>query len=255
VLELRARLEQPFSAADAQLLQPFVAAATIAIVNARLYEQARLSATLAERNRLGRELHDTIAQGLTAVSMQLTAAQRGFERDPLRAHARVERAATLTRETLEQVRRSVWMLAEPVIEGEALSAALDELTVRFAERTGLHASYRHDGPPPALGHTAATQALRIVQEALHNVEKHAQASQVQVRSRCDEATLRITIEDDGHGFDPATLPAPGSASATNGGGFGLLSLRERARLAGGTVTIESAPGLGSSVIVTLSAER
>lgn len=254
-LELCAGLEQPFTATDAQVLQPFVDAATIAIVNARLYEQVRLAATLAERNRLGRELHDTIAQGLTAVSMQLAAAQRGFERDPARAHARLDRAAALTRETLEQVRRSVWMLAEPVIEGAALSAALDELTTRFVQRTGVAADYEHRGPPPALSHTAATQVLRIVQEALHNIEKHAHASRVQVRSCCDDAMFQVVVCDDGAGFDPAALPVPNSGGHDHRSGFGLLSLRERARLAGATLQIQSAPGAGTSILVTLSAER
>lgn len=255
VLELRAAAQQPFSAGEARLLQPFVDAATIALANARLYEQVRLAATLAERNRLGRELHDTIAQGLTAVSMQLAAAQRGFERDPARAHARLERAASLTRETLEQVRRSVWTLSEPVIEGETLSAALEDLATRFVQRTGLVTSYHHAGPAPALSHTAATQVLRIVQEALHNVEKHAGATEVQISSCCTETALQVVVQDNGIGFDLAALPAPGSNVQADRGGFGLLSLRERARLTGGTLEIETAPGAGTAVRVTLSTER
>ncbi|MEO7909967.1 MAG: histidine kinase, partial [Roseiflexaceae bacterium] len=91
-LELHDSPQGPFTNEDARLLQPFANAAAVAIENARLYEQARLSATLSERNRLARELHDTIAQGLTAVTMQLEAAQRGFERDPARARTRIARA-------------------------------------------------------------------------------------------------------------------------------------------------------------------
>ncbi len=236
-----------FSAEDAALLQPFADAAALAIENARLYEQARISATLSERNRLARELHDTIAQGLTAVTMQLEAAQRSFERDPSRARARIGRAHELARESLEDVRRSVWTLAAPLIDGQALSDALDELTQRFAARTGVAASYRHAGPPPDLGHAAATQVLRIVQEALQNVEKHAQACVVAVGSEMSAGGLRVWVHDDGVGFGPEVAPGDGTA----GNGFGLLSLRERARLAGGALQVASELGAGTRVVVTI----
>jgi signal transduction histidine kinase len=135
-LELHGAPDGAFCDEDARLLQPFADAAAVAIENARLYEQAHLSATLTERNRLARELHDTIAQGLTAVTMQLEAAQRSFDRDPVRTRARLGRAHELAREALEDVRRSVWTLAAPLVNGYALSEALGELTRRFAERTG-----------------------------------------------------------------------------------------------------------------------
>ncbi|HJZ49858.1 MAG TPA: GAF domain-containing sensor histidine kinase, partial [Roseiflexaceae bacterium] len=245
-LELNQSSVGPFTGEDARLLQPFADAAAVAIENARLYEQSRISATLSERNRLARELHDTIAQGLTAVTMQLEAAQRGFERDPARARARIARAHELARESLEDVRRSVWTLAAPLIDGRALSGALEDLTGRFAARTGLPTAYAHSGLPPQLGHAAATQVLRIVQEALQNVEKHAQASAVDVGSETDDGELRVWVRDDGVGFAPEAVPASGA-----GNGFGLLSLRERARLAGGTLQVESAPGAGTLVAITI----
>ena len=251
-LELRGSPAAPFDDEDARLLQPFADAAAVAIENARLYEQARFSATLTERNRLARELHDTIAQGLTAVTMQLEAAQRSFERDPARARARLGRAHELAREALEDVRRSVWTLAAPLVDGQALSQALDELTQRFAERTGLEASYRHSGPAPALGHAAATQVLRIVQEALQNVEKHAQATQVWVESALAANELQVEVRDDGIGFEPGAPrhgDADGDADASNG--FGLISLRERARLSGGTLQVESAPGAGTRIALII----
>lgn len=245
-LELDGSPVGPFTSDDARLLQPFADVAAVAIENARLYEQSRLSATLTERNRLARELHDTIAQGLTAVTMQLEAAQRGFERDPARARTRIARAHELARETLEDVRRSVWTLAAPLIDGRALGGALEDLTERFAARTGLPASYQHSGPPPALDHAAATQVLRIVQEALQNVEKHARARQVDVGSEVVGGELRVWVRDDGVGFAPEAPPA-----AANGSGFGLLSLRERARLSGGTLQVASAPGAGTRIAVTI----
>ncbi|HEY0606994.1 MAG TPA: GAF domain-containing sensor histidine kinase [Herpetosiphonaceae bacterium] len=237
------------SESDAQRLQPFADAAAVAIENARLYEQSRLSATLAERNRLARELHDTIAQGLTAVTMQLEAAQRSFDRDQSRTRARLTRAYDLSRETLEDVRRSVWTLAEPLVDGATLDAALDDLARRFESRTGIAARYRHDGPPLKLDHAAATQILRIVQEALQNVEKHARASEVVIGVETDAEAQRIWVRDNGSGFALDAAPTNGVAS----NGFGLIGLRERARLLGGALTIESAPGAGTRIAVTLPA--
>lgn len=239
------------SAADAQRLQPFADAAAVAIENARLYEQSRLSATLAERNRLARELHDTIAQGLTAVTMQLEAAQRSFDRDQDRTRARLTRAYELSRETLEDVRRSVWTLAEPLVDGATLDAALDDLARRFESRTGIAARYQHDGPPLNLDHAAATQILRIVQEALQNVEKHAQATKVVIGVEADADAQRLWVRDNGSGFAPEAAPVGGVAS----NGFGLIGLRERARLLGGTLTVESAPGAGTRIAVTLPAHN
>jgi signal transduction histidine kinase len=206
------------------------------------------AATLAERNRIARELHDTIAQGLTATAMQIEAAQRAFERDPERARARLARGHELARETLADVRRSVWALAAPEILGDDLGAALADQARRFAARTGLQADYAHSGPPLSLPGERAVQVLRIVQEALQNVEKHAAAAGVQVRSCRDAAGTRVWVCDNGRGFDPAAPPA-----SPAGGGFGLVSLRERARLAGGALEVSSLPGGGARVSVHLPA--
>ena len=190
----------------------------------------------------------TIAQGLTAVTMQLEAAQRGFERDPNRARVRVTRAHELARDALADVRRSVWILAAPLVDGNALSVAMEDLTTRFAARTGLEAAYAHSGPPIELDHAVATQVLRIVQEALLNLEKHARAKAVQVGSTTSDGELRVWVRDDGVGFD-AGAPHPISGPSSNG--FGLLSLHERARLAGGTLHVESTPGEGTLVALTI----
>jgi signal transduction histidine kinase len=234
------------SDADIRTLQPFADAAAVAIENARLYDQARITATLAERNRLARELHDTIAQGLTAVTMHLEAASRNVERDPPRARARLERAQQLARATLEDVRRSVWSLAAPV-DVPDLTEALEDLTRRHAARTGQSTSFSHTGAPPKLDPTAAEQALRIVQEALRNVEKHSRATDVRVSTEVDADAVRIWVRDNGVGFDAS------SAGRSNGGGFGLISLAERARLANGQLMIESEPGAGTCITLTVSA--
>lgn len=246
VLELMRGMDGPFTDEDARLLRPFADAAAVAIENARLYEQARLLATLAERNRLARELHDTIAQGLTAVNMQLEAAQRSFDRDSERARTRLARASELTKATLEDVRRSVWTLAAPLIDGHALSESLADLVQRFEQRTAIAAHYEHTGAAPTLGHAQATQVLRIVQEALQNVEKHARATVVSVQSEAMSDALQIRVRDNGVGFDPASPPG-----GAGGSGFGLISLGERARLSGGMIDVRSVPGAGTCVTLTI----
>ncbi len=241
VLELSDRDGVSFLPADGQALQPFADAAAMALENARLYAQARESATLVERNRLARELHDTIAQGLTAVNLQLEAAQRSFERDPGRARTRVVRAAELVRATLNDVRLSVWTLASPLVDAATLPAALYETTQRFAGRTGIAVACDHTGATPEISQAAATQVLRIVQEALHNIEKHAGATEVLVRSETTAGELRVSVVDNGQGFDPT------SPTTSTSGGFGLVSQRERARLVGGYFSLSSAPGAGTRV--------
>lgn len=227
------------------------AMAALAAENARLAAENAVAATLAERNRIARELHDTIAQGLTATAMQLEAAERAFARDPARSRARLARAHELARETLAEVRRSVWALAAPEVEGPALGAALAALAERFGERTGVAAAYSHEGPPLDLGSERAAQLLRIAQEALQNVERHAAARRVELGTRRGpDGAVALWVRDDGRGFDPAAPQA-----RADGGGFGLHSLRERARLAGAELLIDSAPGAGTTVAVSIPPER
>lgn len=244
VLELYQPTGNAFSSTDIGRLQPFADAAALAIENALLYERAHLSAILAERNRLARELHDTIAQGLTAVTMHLEAAQRSFERDPGRTRQRLSRAHELARSTLDDVRRSVWMLAAPLVDSASLDTALDQLTHDVSARTGLSVTYQTQGTLPPLDHAVTTQLVRIAQEALHNVEKHARAATVAVELASTTEGVRLTIRDDGVGFVP---DAAIERRAARSNGFGLHSLRERARIAGGTIHIDSAPGQGASI--------
>lgn len=243
VIEFGERPDAPFDARDMRLIEPFAAAAAVAIENARLYARAQEIATLAERNRLARELHDTIAQELTATTMQLEAAQRAFDRDPARARQRLARAHDLARAALANVRRSVWALAEPLVDGAGLPAALAEQARQLALRSGIAAECRHSGPPPPLDAVAATHVARIVQEALHNIEKHARASQVSVVSCTSDDYFQVAVRDNGVGF----VPDAGNAVA----GYGLSGMHERARLAQGSLQITSAPGAGTMIALVV----
>lgn len=221
--------------------------AALAAENERLAAEAAQTATLAERNRIARELHDTIAQGLTALAMQLDAAQRAFERDPERARARLARAHELARETLGDVRRSVWILAAPLAAEDDLGQALADLARRFEQRTGIATSYRPGDRPLALSTEQNSQILRVVQEALQNIEKHARAQHVAIEVQIDAQSVTVAVADDGVGFSPEQV-----APRDDGTGFGLISLRERARLAGAELRLASAPGQGTRVEVTLA---
>jgi signal transduction histidine kinase len=230
-------------------LEPFTAAAVVALTNARLYEQAHVSATLAERNRVARELHDTIAQSLTALRLQLEAATRAWSTHPERAYQRLQRAHELSQSTLDDVRRSVWDLGSSLVDGHALTEALTQQLTAFGARTTLHVSYTHNGPSPEFDHGTATQLVRIVGEALANIEKHAQATTVHATSVATPQSFTLTIIDNGVGFDP-TQVAP-----TDQSGFGLTSLQERARLVGGTLQVSSALNVGTTITVALPVQQ
>lgn len=215
----------------------------IAIERARLAQQAVALAAVEERNRIAREIHDTLAQGLTAITLQLEVAQALIDTQPEVAGRNVGQALDLARTNLEEARRSVLNLRAAPLEGRSLDAALHELTTRWAGENGVPVALAVDAGVGRLAPALETGIYRVAQEALQNVQKHARARQARVQLRRVDSSLRLVIADDGRGFDPETV----QPSAT--GGFGLIGMSERARLLGGTLTIESTPGQGTSVIM------
>lgn len=218
----------------------------------RLYRQVRTLAAAEERNRLAREVHDTLAQGLTAIALQLDAATpllpEGADATRLVAEAR-----ELTRRALEDARRAVWGLHPSPLESRPLADALEDEVVGFGQRSGVASTFERRGESLPLDAQQATALFRVVQEALHNVEKHAQASRVRVELQFHAAdgsggagsagmAVRLRVADDGRGF------APEGVQATPDGGFGLTGMHERVRLVGGTLEIESAPGWGTRLL-------
>lgn len=214
--------------------------------NVRLYRQVRALGAAEERNRLAREVHDTLAQSLTAIALQLDTAELLLPADA-KAAPLVAQARDLTRRALEEARRAVWGLQPTPLEDRTLGEALAAELVAFERRSGVKASFQTDGEPQALDLERCTALFRITQEALHNVEKHAGAHRVRVDLEFGRPAETVTLQviDDGHGFEPAT------ARPTVRGGFGLQGMRERARLIGGTLEVESVPGVGTRLIVTV----
>jgi two-component system, NarL family, sensor kinase len=232
-----------FTPQDLQILSAVGYQLATAIERTQLAEQATLMARVEERNRLAREVHDTLAQELAGIALQLEAADALLDRAPDRARVRIRQALERARESLAEARRSVLDLRAGPLERQTLEAALEALGRRFAEETGIAVSTRVDLQGLRLPARAEEALYRIAQEALANVRRHAQASSVQIDLRVAGDQARLTIGDDGRGFSPDAQPAE------PGHGFGLIGMQERARLLNGTMRISSCPGAGAQVEV------
>jgi len=221
----------------------------LAIENSRLYAEARQVAALEERQHLARELHDSVTQSLFTVTLMAEAAQAMVERDPTRVGRYLNRLQATAGAALGEMRALLAQLRPTAVGASGLGAALRRHAETLREQWPLEIAVEVDpqlGPlPPAV----EDGLYRITQEALHNVIKHAAAESVRVRlAQTAEPGappgLVLTIEDDGRGFDPSRPPDEGH-------GLGLLGMRERASALGGHLTIESRPGHGSRVVVTV----
>ncbi|WP_329519505.1 sensor histidine kinase [Spirillospora sp. NBC_01491] len=203
------------------------------------------AARLAERERLAREIHDTLAQGMSSIILLLRAVRRDLDTDRAAADARLLEAEEAAAENLEEARGFVRALAPPALRGSSLADALRRVTESAAARTPTRVRFEVSGTPVALpiGHDVAL--LRIAQGALGNVARHSGAGNAGVTLTFLDDLVVLDVYDDGCGFDPRG--APGS----DGTGFGLRAMRERARAVGGTLTVESAPGEGTAVAATL----
>jgi signal transduction histidine kinase len=217
----------------------------LALRTAQLSAESQKTAVLSERARLAREIHDTLAQQLTAVVLQLEAAEGLVGRDAARAHTAVETARGMARSALQEARRSVWDLRPTPLEATGLVAALAAEVERWRERSAVPGSFRANGIPRplALSPAAEVALLRILQEALTNIARHSDARRAEVRLTRQGDSIQLTVADDGCGFAPESEVRVGS--------FGLLGMTERARLAGGSLELDSTPGKGTTVSVVV----
>ncbi|MER6939704.1 sensor histidine kinase [Nocardioides sp. NPDC127514] len=215
--------------------------------NARLQQellaQSRSAGVRDERERLAREIHDTIAQSLAGVVAQLQAAEGSADAQDVRR--RVTRATELARTALVEARRSVQDLTPAELADAGLADALSRLVTSWRDDHGVEASFVVVGDATALHSEVEATLLRIAQEALANVAKHASAQRVGVTLTFDDADVILDVRDDGSGFDPT---APRRSSS-----FGLGMMRERAQRLAGTFTLESAPGAGTAVSASIPA--
>ena len=217
----------------------------LALRTLQLAAEGRELAVLEERTRLAREIHDTLAQQLTAIVLQLEAAEAFVERSPGRAGPMVITARDLARSALQEARRSVWNLRPAPLDATGLVAALDREVRRWRQYSGIPARLRAEGLPNPLPLQPAVEValFRIVQEALANAARHSNARRVEVSVARVDGALEVCVADDGEGFDAERSPQRGS--------FGLMGMGERARLAGGLLELSSRPGEGTRVVVRL----
>jgi two-component system NarL family sensor kinase len=226
------------SGEDLQLLYTIGDLLGIAIERARLFARSAQLGAVEERNRLAREIHDTLAQGLTAVSLHLESADALLETGGglRRVQQAVQQALSLTRVNLEEARRSVLDLRAAPLEGRSLTAALADLV----EQSGLPVEFAVSGQSRPLPPHLEIGLYRIAQEALTNIQRHAQASMVNFALSLDTEGVKLRVVDDGRGFDPALVAQDR---------YGLVGIRERVKLLNGRLNLDSQPQKGTDLTV------
>ncbi|PKO12762.1 MAG: two-component sensor histidine kinase [Chloroflexi bacterium HGW-Chloroflexi-10] len=214
---------------------------------AELAKREREAGMLEERQRLAAAIHDTLAQDLTSIVMHLEAAEQSFSTNETTALTHLNTARAAAREGLAEARRFVWALQPEVSQHEPLPRAIERITRNWSQETGIPSEFTLEGSESPLSPPVEVTLLRAAQESLANVRKHASAHRVNLTMTYMQNEVILDVQDDGRGFDPALLSRPGAQS----GGYGIFSLRERARELGGSFTIESEAGAGTTVVMQL----
>lgn len=196
-----------------------------------------------ERNRLARELHDTLAHTLSAVAVQLEAVNSLWQSDPGQAHGMLDHSLQLTRDGLGETRRAIQALRTAPLDDLGLSLSLSNLARSVAERNGLKLDLRVPEDIPGLDPQVEHSLYRIAEEGLHNVDQHANASSLYVAMERNGKGWILTIQDDGSGFE--------YTPEANGEHFGLQGIREYAEAIGATIDIHSQPGAGTQIRLVL----
>jgi nitrate/nitrite-specific signal transduction histidine kinase len=246
-LDVQSSRLSAFTPEDVLVIQSLGDQIAIAIENARLYDRSRELATLEERHRLARELHDSVSQSLFSLELHAKAIATYLKRDPEQAETRIGQLRQITHDTLQEMRSLIFDLHPPSLEDGGLVAAL---------RQQLDLLRRPDGPQLALEVTGEGSLpiemehdlLRIAQEAVRNAIEHAEAQRIVVALTMEDGQVTLSVSDDGRGFDQASVPVDQR-------GFGLLGMRERSRALGVSLEILTEPGAGTQVRVCLSTTK
>jgi PAS domain S-box-containing protein len=227
---------------EMELAQTLANHVMMALQLVRLSAQSRESAVIDERNRLARDIHDTLAQGFTGVIVQLEAAEDArLQGLPDEADEHLDRARSLARDSLNEARRSVRALRPQALEREELFEALKTLLTKMTAGTGLRSEFILQGQSRQLPQGWDENILRIAQEALTNALRHADASHFRALVAFDQDGVRLELNDTGSGFDPEGKH----------GGFGLLGIKERVDRMGGQLKIRSSKQSGTALSITL----
>ena len=206
-------------------------------------DEEQQAAVLLERNRMAQDIHDTLAQGFTGILLQLEAAAYAPEQEQARLH--IAQARDLARQSLQEARRSVRALRPQALEGEQLPGALASLIRQTAATIAANVTFQVYGAARSLPAAVENHLFRIGQEALTNAIKHSEAAHIQVELLFEPTQTRLRVQDDGKGFE--------FQAGLQGDGFGLIGIYERAERIGGGITLDTHPGHGTSLTVTVPA--
>jgi len=220
--------------------------AALADERARALRERITQVTLAqeeERRRISRELHDGLGPSLAAIVNKLRSCQYMVRADPQQAERELDEVTKSLKGHIQDVRHLIYDLRPLAVDQLGLVGAVQQQLERFGEETGIQAFSSMSGDI-ALDPLAEVTVFRVVQECLSNVQKHANASQVEVRLQAMKNGLEVSVQDNGQGFDPHKV-----VSGSNGEGVGLLSMRERAELVRGRLSVRSSPGNGCQVVL------
>lgn len=207
-----------------------------------LVENLKQEAVSEERHRVAREIHDTVAQALMAVSLQLEAAKDVMESNAVEALVHIDRAQSVAREGLTEARRVVWALHPEALESDNLAGALRRLTNRIADHREMNAEFSLRGNPCSAAGEIESNVLRIAQEALSNVVKHSGARKVRVELAYGKQGARLLVQDNGKGMQ--------WENSKSRRGFGMTSMQERSQRIGAQLSIESRRGSGTRIELT-----
>lgn len=233
--------ERRYSPTEIGLAHTLADQAAIALEHARLFAQVRHLAAVDERNRLARELHDSVTQSIFSISMIAQALPALLEQQPQRARERITRLGELARGALSEMRALIFQLRPAAIEQDGLVTAVRRFAAAFESREGVQVQVEVEGERRAP--IEQEEALfRIVQEALNNIAKHAHAISVEIALAYTADRVTLCIHDDGIG-----LAAGRAGAGAPGHGFGMTSMRERAETIGGTLRVDSKPGEGTAI--------
>jgi PAS domain S-box-containing protein len=239
---LRFTRKRMFRPEEIELAQALASQAMLAMQLARLSAESRESAVTAERNRMARDIHDTLAQGFTGVIVQLEAAadatSKGLAKEAVEHQGR---AGDLARESLKEARRSVQALRPRALEDNDLATALENLIRKMTAGTAVRSKFLLQGQPRALPSRWDEEILHIGQEVLTNALRHARATEFKIMLVFAPNELRFESHDNGRGFDPSK----------KNDGFGLTGIEERVKAMGGRLTIQSTAGKGTAILILL----
>ncbi|WP_206026285.1 histidine kinase [Roseimicrobium sp. ORNL1] len=245
-LSIRFSKEPDFHCDEIELATALANQAMLAIQLMKLSRESRRLAVVAERNRMARELHDTLAQGITGVLVQLEAAEDASGRQLTEAvQHHLKRARELARESLREARRSVHGMRSQALEQQSLCDALGSLFKSMTEGTALRARFELRGTPWEMRPRWEDNLLRMVQEILTNTLRHAQATQFHARLTYTPARLRLQLHDNGRGFN----------TRESHDGFGLVGIRERVETMHGHISIRSKEGRGTAIGICIPEEK